>query len=77
MKNRGTPILCLRMDNAGENQAVKKLCVSKLNIEVEMTPPDTPKLNGVMERAFAIRWEKAKVLMQNAGLRDCVKKTRK
>ena len=62
----------VRMDNAGENQAVEKLCKSK-NITVEYTPPDTPKLNHMVERGFAIRWEGAKVLMQNAGLKPNVK----
>ena len=73
MKTRHTPIKNLRMDNAGENQAVKQKCISEFGINVEFTPPDTPKLNGKVEQAFAVRWEKAKILMQNANLQDRVK----
>ena len=77
MKTRGTPIQTIRMDNSGENKEVEKICKNELNIGVEYTPPDTPKLNGVVERGFAIRWEKAKILMQNAGLKDEVKRRKK
>ena len=76
MSARKTPIQAIRMDNAGENLAVEKFCKDK-NIRVEYTPPDTPKLNGVIERAFAIRWEKAKILLQAAGLKDKIKKNKK
>ena len=60
------------MDNAGENIAVAKLCKIN-NITIEYTPPDTPKLNNMVERGFAIRWEIAKTLMQNAGLKNKAK----
>ena len=77
MKTRGTPIQIIRMDNAGENKVVETMCKQEFNIKVEFTPPDTPKLNGIVERGFAIRWEKAKILMQNAGLKDNVKRNKK
>lgn len=77
MKNRKTPIKCIRMDNAGENIAVRNKCKHEWGISVEHTPPDTPKLNGIQERGFAIRWEKAKILMQNAGLKESVKTNKK
>ena len=73
MKAHNTSIKNIRMDNAGENQAVKHKCINKYNINAECTSPDTPKLNGKVERAFAIRWEKAKILMQNANLQDKAK----
>ena len=76
MTARKTPIRSIRMDNAGENLAVEKFC-NENNIAIEYTPPDTPKLNGVIERAFAIRWEKAKILLQAAGLKDKIKKNKK
>ena len=76
MKSRCTPIQTVRMDNAGENIAVRKFCEQN-NIKIEYTPPQTPKLNGIIECAFAIRWEKAKLLMQNAGIKDEVKKNKK
>ena len=77
MKTRGTPIKCIRMDNAGENKIIQQRCKTDWNVNTELTPPDTPKLNGVQERAFAIRWEKAKILLQAAGLKDNVKKNKK
>ena len=55
MKTRGTPIKIIRIDNAGENAIVAQACRNKFNITVELTPPDTPKLNGKMECSFAIR----------------------
>ena len=44
MKTRGTPIEIIRIDNAGENEKVAKNCKNLLNVEIEHTPPDTPKL---------------------------------
>ena len=76
MISRGTPIQAVRMDNAGENIAVRKFCEQN-NIKIEYTPPQTPNLNGIIERAFAIRWEKAQILMQNAGIKDEVKRNKK
>ena len=55
------------MDNAGENLAVEEFCRHK-NIGYKFTPSDTPKLNGQIERSFAVRLEKSMVLMINAGL---------
>ena len=77
MNTRKTPIMNLRMDNTGENLLVTKHCKTYFNINVEYTPPDTPKLNRKIERSFAIRWEKAKILMQNASLQDKFKQNQK
>jgi len=66
-KCKNLSIKNLTMDNAGENQAIETFCRHN-NIRFKFTPPDTPKLNGVIERGFAIRLEKAKVLMKNANL---------
>lgn len=57
------------MDNAGENLAVEDFC-RKVNIGYKFTPPDTPKLNVQIERQFAVRLQKAMVLMINAGLNE-------
>ena len=75
-QGRSKKVKYLRMDNAGENQAVAKLCKEK-DCQVEFTPPDTPKLNNMVERGFAVRWEIAKVLMQNASLKNKVKMNKK
>ena len=64
---KNLPIQNVTMDNGGENLAVATFCRHN-NIRFKFTPPDTPKLNGVIERGFAIRLEKAKVLMKNANL---------
>ena len=72
-EGRGKKLQCLRMDNAGENSAVERLCKSN-GIVIEYTPPDTPKLNNMVERGFANGWEIAKTLMQNSGLKDNVKR---
>ena len=69
MTTRKTPIQAIRMDNVGENLAIENFCKIN-NINVEYTPPDTPKLNCIIERAFAIRWKKAKILLQAAGGRN-------
>jgi hypothetical protein len=73
----GHPIKTIRMDNAAENtsRALKRLC-DENGIKIELTPPDTPKLNGVVERGFAIRWEIAKTLMQAARLQNDAKHIR-
>ena len=74
-KGRNCPVKFVRMDNAGENLEVERYC-KEVNIVVEYTPPDTPQLNHMVERGFAIRWELAKVLMQNANLKNQVKKNK-
>ena len=42
------------MDNSDENKEVEKICKHEVNINVEYTPLDTPKLNGIVERGFAM-----------------------
>ena len=37
-------------------------------MQVECTPPDAPKLNGMVERGFTIKWEAAKTFLQNVEL---------
>ena len=52
-KAAGKPCKYLRCDNAGENEAyVQKLCAEH-DIALEMTAPNTPQMNGVVERSFA------------------------
>lgn len=61
------------MDNYGENKAVELSCKQN-DIRVEYVPPNTPKLNGVVERGFSIRRKKTKILLQNSGLKENVKR---
>ena len=52
--NKHHPVQYLRMDNAGENQALQKVLeAGDLQVKVEYTSPDTPQQNGVAERGFA------------------------
>ena len=53
MSSRKTPIQSLQMDNAGENQAIETF-YSQNDIVVKHTPPDTSKLNIIIERAFVV-----------------------
>ena len=52
-KAAGKPCKYLRCDNAGENESyVQQLC-SEHDVTLEMTAPNTPQMNGVVERSFA------------------------
>ena len=52
-KATGKPCKYLRCNNAGENESyVQQLCAEN-NIQLEMTAPNTPQMNGVVERSFA------------------------
>ena len=42
----------IRMDNSGENVNDILNELKKLGIECELTPPNTPQHNGVVERRF-------------------------
>jgi hypothetical protein len=52
-KAAGKACKYLRCDNAGENESyVQKLCAEH-DVTLEMTAPNTPQMNGVVERSFA------------------------
>ena len=46
----------LRVDNAGENQAISALCKEN-DAKVKCVPLGAPKLNNMVEHGFSIRWE--------------------
>ena len=48
----GNAFRFVRCDNAGEHNEIKRFC-ERNNIIMEMTTPNTPQLNGVVERSFA------------------------
>jgi hypothetical protein len=51
-KAAGKPCKFLRCDNAGENELyVQQLCAEH-DIQIEMTAPNSPQMNGVVERSF-------------------------
>ena len=52
-KAAGKPCKYLRCDNAGENESyVQQLCAEN-DIQLEITAPNTPQMNGLVERSFA------------------------
>ena len=60
----------MRCDNAGENtKQLREIC-EKNGIILEMTAPNTPQMNGVVERKFVTIRDKALALMLGAKLDD-------
>ena len=54
MDAQGTPIKTVRVDQAGENgKALTKLC-NKKEINLKLTPPGTPQMNGKVKRRQAV-----------------------
>lgn len=68
-KGRKQPVSYLRMDNAGEHEAIKRLCIEH-GVKPEFIPPGTSQLNGRVERRFPVCWNTAKAMMQNSRLTD-------
>ncbi|KAI2492015.1 PIF1-like helicase [Fragilaria crotonensis] len=52
-KAAGKPCRYLRCDNAGENESYVQQVCAENDIQLEMTAPNTPQMNGVVERSFA------------------------
>ena len=65
----GTTVKYIRCDNAGENEAVKTMCEAR-GISMEFTAPNTPQMNGVVERKFVTIRDKALAMMLAAKLDD-------
>ena len=67
-KAAGKPCKFLRCDNAGENESyVQELCI-EYDVQLEMTAPNTPQMNGVVERSFATCKNRAFATMYCARL---------
>jgi hypothetical protein len=69
MKDRGTPVKTIRLDNAGENVNLQNQ-TTHLNIQYEFTAPNTPQQNGRVERKFAVLYECVRSLLNTAKLPD-------
>jgi transposase InsO family protein len=52
-KATGKPCKYLRCDNAGENVLYVQQVCAENDIQLEITAPNTPQMNGVVERSFA------------------------
>jgi hypothetical protein len=60
----------LRCDNAGEHlKAMVALC-EEFNMQLELTAPDTPQQNGVVERRIVILKQRALAMMIAAGITE-------
>ena len=60
----------LRCDNAGENvKGLRELCQEN-GIVIELTPPNSPQYNGVVERKFVTLRDRAHAMMLGAHLTE-------
>ena len=75
-KEGGKPVKYIRLDNAGENIALKKRSESaewKLNIEFEFTARDTPQQNSLVEVGFATIGNRGRAMMIAANVPERTK----
>jgi hypothetical protein len=74
LKTLGFKTKHLRCDNAGENvNPLKKVC-DEFEVQLELTAPYTPQMNGVVERRIPILITRANASMMTAQLNDDAKK---
>jgi transposase InsO family protein len=70
LHNHGYAIKYLRCDNAGEHQKkLKKVCDSH-GVEMEYTAPNTPQMNGVLERRIAVTARTTYAMLTGAKLNE-------
>ena len=67
-KNNGHTVKYLRADGAGENVGPLRRVCANHGIALELTAPDTPQQNGVVERRIAVIQQKALAAMCAANL---------
>ena len=71
MKTRGSPVRCVRLDNAGENKDLQNKCAEGNdlnNVKFEFTPRDTPQYNGKIKRKFQTVYNRVRANCEAAGL---------
>ena len=74
LHRRGFNVKYIRMDNAGENNALAKaLNNSPYDIKVEFTSPNTPQQNGMVERAFATLYGKLRATYLKTNMNENLK----
>ena len=64
----GHKVAYIRCDNAGENEKPLETLCNQNGATLELTAPDTPQQNGVVERRIAILRQRAHALMAAADL---------
>ena len=67
MKEAGFPCKFLRLDNAGEWEALRPIC-AKHGITMEFTAPHTPQLNAKVEREFPTVRNMAYACLMSSGM---------
>jgi len=73
LNNLGHHVKHVRMDNAGENKKyIEQVCVD-VGAEPEHTAPNTPQLNGVVEKAYDVVKTKAIAMMEKARMETKMK----
>jgi transposase InsO family protein len=73
MKGKRKPVKYLRCDNAGEHGAALKQICAQHGVILEMTAPNTPQQNGVVERKIVTDRTRAHAMMEAARLNDKAK----
>jgi Reverse transcriptase (RNA-dependent DNA polymerase)/gag-polypeptide of LTR copia-type len=72
MKDRGTPVKYIRLDNSGENNSLRDQ-TKDLDITYEFTAPNTPQQNGRVERKFAVLCDCVRSLINSAKLPEILR----
>jgi hypothetical protein len=72
MKDRGTPVKYIRLDNSGENVSLQNQ-TNDLSLNFEFTSPNTPQQNGRVERKFAILYGMVRSLLNSSKLPDALR----
>ena len=64
------------VDNAAENEKFEKKII-KLGIDTrfEFSAPDTPQQNGVVERAFAMLYDRVQAMLNYANIEGDIRKS--
>ena len=71
LKNQGTPVQAIRMDNAGENKSLVKALNGKnwqLYPKIEFTAKNTPQQNHLVEVGFATLYGRGRSMMTEANV---------
>ena len=69
LKREGRPVKFIRCDNAGENRVLEQQCETMgFEITFEYTAPNTPQLNGKVERKFATLYARVRAALNGARL---------
>lgn len=63
-------VTILRCDNAGENANPLRLLCLEHGVRLEFTAPNTPQMNGIVERRIAVLIVRANASMMAAGINE-------